>query len=73
MLRLDWDTIKMKKTNQMALDIIALNNNVILDPDKVKKHAMKENPGVTDWLKRNTIGGFIRWARTPWCRGHSRS
>ncbi len=43
----------------MALDIIPLSNNVILDPDKVKKHAMKENRGVTDWLKRNTIGGGL--------------
>lgn len=49
--------IKMKKPNPMALDIIALSNNVILDPLEVKKYATKEDPWAAEWLKRNAIGG----------------
>jgi peptide/nickel transport system substrate-binding protein len=47
--------IKMKKPNPMALDIIALSNNVILDPAEVKKYATREDPWAAEWLKRNAI------------------
>ena len=49
--------INMKKPTPMALDIIALSNNVILDPAEVKKNATPEDPWATQWLKRNVIGG----------------
>ena len=49
--------INMKKPTPMALDIIALSNNVILDPAEVKKNATAEDPWATQWLKRNVIGG----------------
>jgi len=49
--------IKMKKPNPMAMDIVALSNNAILDPVEVKKHATKDDPWAADWLKRNVVGG----------------
>lgn len=49
--------IKMKRPNPMAMDIIALSNNAILDPAVVKKYATTEDPWSTSWLKRNAIGG----------------
>jgi peptide/nickel transport system substrate-binding protein len=46
----------MAGPSPMALDVMALSNNALLDPDEVKKHATKEDPWATEWLKRNTAG-----------------
>ncbi|MBI4589714.1 MAG: ABC transporter substrate-binding protein [Candidatus Rokubacteria bacterium] len=52
----DTFAIKMKAPSPMAMDIVALSNNAILDPDEVKAHATKEDPWAGEWLKRNTAG-----------------
>ena len=49
--------IKLKSPTPMAMDIIALSNNAILDHLEVKKHATADDPWATQWLKRNAIGG----------------
>jgi peptide/nickel transport system substrate-binding protein len=48
--------IKMPSPTPMALDVMALSNNALLDPDEVKAHATKEDPWATEWLKRNVAG-----------------
>lgn len=48
--------VNMAGPSPMALDVMALSNNALLDPDEVKKHATKEDPWATEWLKRNTAG-----------------
>ncbi|MBI4563037.1 MAG: ABC transporter substrate-binding protein [Candidatus Rokubacteria bacterium] len=48
--------IKMKAPSPMALDIVALSNNAILDPEEVKAHATKDDPWAAEWLKRNVAG-----------------
>ena len=45
--------IKMKAPSPMALDTVALSNNVILDADLVKANATKDDPWAAEWLKRN--------------------
>ncbi|HXG02337.1 MAG TPA: ABC transporter substrate-binding protein [Candidatus Binatia bacterium] len=48
--------IKMKAPGPMAMDIVALSNNAILDPEEVRAHATKEDPWAAEWLKRNLAG-----------------
>ncbi|TXL78151.1 ABC transporter substrate-binding protein [Vineibacter terrae] len=48
--------IEMPAPSPMALDVLALSNNAILDPDEVKAHASEKDPWATDWLKRNVAG-----------------
>ena len=49
--------IRLKSPTPMAMDIVALSNNAILDQTEVKKYATAEDPWATQWLKRNAIGG----------------
>lgn len=56
--------IKMKSPGPMAMDIVALSNNAIVDPEEVKAHATKEDPWAAEWLKRNIAGvGPFRLAK----------
>jgi peptide/nickel transport system substrate-binding protein len=48
--------INMPGPSLMTLDVMALSNNALLDPDEVKAHATAEDPWAADWLKRNTAG-----------------
>jgi peptide/nickel transport system substrate-binding protein len=48
--------IAMPSSSPMTLDVMALSNNALLDPDEVKTHATDADPWATDWLKRNTAG-----------------
>jgi peptide/nickel transport system substrate-binding protein len=48
--------INMPGPTLMALDVVALSNNALLDPDEVKQHATAADPWAGDWLKRNTAG-----------------
>jgi peptide/nickel transport system substrate-binding protein len=48
--------IKMKAPSPMAMDVVALSNNAIVDPDEVKAHATKDDPWAAEWLKRNIAG-----------------
>jgi peptide/nickel transport system substrate-binding protein len=48
--------INMPAPNPMALDIMAVSNNALLDPEEVKAHATAEDPWASDWLKRNAAG-----------------
>jgi peptide/nickel transport system substrate-binding protein len=54
----DEDTfaMRMEQPNPMAMDILALSNNAIMDPDEVKAHATKDDPWAAEWLKRNIAG-----------------
>ncbi len=49
--------IRLKFPTPMAMDIICLSNNAILDPSEMKKHSASDDPWATQWLKRNAIGG----------------
>jgi peptide/nickel transport system substrate-binding protein len=48
--------MRMEQPNPMAMDILALSNNAIMDPDEVKAHATSADPWAADWLKRNIAG-----------------
>lgn len=48
--------IKMPAPSPFALDVMALSNNALLDPDEVKEHATDDDPWATEWLKRNVAG-----------------
>ena len=56
--------LRMERPNPMAMDIIALSNNAMMDPDEVKAHATQADPWAAEWLKRNIAGiGPYRLAR----------
>ena len=40
----------------MALDVVTLSNNAIMDPEEVKAHATKDDPWAGEWMKRNIAG-----------------
>jgi peptide/nickel transport system substrate-binding protein len=48
--------INMPAPSAMLLDVLALSNNALLDPDVVKAHGTTDDPWAADWLKRNTAG-----------------
>jgi peptide/nickel transport system substrate-binding protein len=48
--------MKMEQPNPMGMDIIALSNNAMMDPDEVKAHATSQDPWAAEWLKRNIAG-----------------
>ena len=48
--------INMPAPSPMTLDVMALSNNALLDPDEVKAHATEQDPWATEWLKRNAAG-----------------
>lgn len=48
--------INMPAPSPMTLDVMALANNALLDPDEVKPHATKDDPWATGWLKHNAAG-----------------
>ena len=48
--------MRMEQPNPMAMDILALSNNAIMDPDEVKSHATSADPWAAEWLKRNMAG-----------------
>ena len=48
--------INMPAPSAMLLDVLALSNNALLDPDVVKAHDTTDDPWASDWLKRNTAG-----------------
>ena len=48
--------INMPAPSVMLLDVVALSNNSLLDPDEVKAHGTTDDPWATEWLKRNTAG-----------------
>ena len=48
--------LRMEQPNPMAMDILALSNNAIMDPDEVKSHATKDDAWAAEWLKRNIAG-----------------
>jgi peptide/nickel transport system substrate-binding protein len=48
--------MRMEQPNPMAMDILALSNNAIMDPDEVKSHATSADPWAAEWLKRNIAG-----------------
>jgi peptide/nickel transport system substrate-binding protein len=48
--------INMPAPSAMLLDVLALSNNSLLDPDLVKAHATTDDPWASEWLKRNTAG-----------------
>jgi peptide/nickel transport system substrate-binding protein len=48
--------MKMPQPNPMGMDIIAISNNAMMDPDEVKAHATAQDPWAAEWLKRNIAG-----------------
>jgi peptide/nickel transport system substrate-binding protein len=48
--------IKMNAPSPMALDVVTLSNNAIMDPEEVKAHATKDDPWGGEWMKRNIAG-----------------
>jgi peptide/nickel transport system substrate-binding protein len=48
--------INMPGPTLMTLDVMALSNNALLDPEEIKKHTTSEDPWAAEWLKRNTAG-----------------
>ena len=48
--------INMPAPSAMLLDVLALSNNALLDPDLVKAHATTDDPWASEWLKRNAAG-----------------
>ena len=48
--------LRMDQPNPMAMDILALSNNAIMDVEEVKAHATKDDPWAAEWLKRNIAG-----------------
>ncbi len=48
--------INMPSPSPMTLDVMALINNALLDPDEIKPNTTAEDPWATAWLKRNAAG-----------------
>jgi peptide/nickel transport system substrate-binding protein len=48
--------VEMPAPSPMTLDVLALSNNAVLDPDVVKANATEKDPWATDWMKRNVAG-----------------
>jgi peptide/nickel transport system substrate-binding protein len=48
--------INMPAPSAMLLDVLAVSNNALLDPEMVKAHATTDDPWASDWLKRNVAG-----------------
>ena len=48
--------INMPAPSAMLLDVLALSNNALLDPDLVKAHATTDDPWASEWLTRNAAG-----------------
>jgi peptide/nickel transport system substrate-binding protein len=48
--------IYMPAPSAMLLDVLALSNNSLLDPDLVKAQATTDDPWASEWLKRNAAG-----------------
>lgn len=48
--------INMAGPSPMALDILSLINNALIDPEVVKANATAEDPWATAWMKRNAAG-----------------
>jgi peptide/nickel transport system substrate-binding protein len=48
--------INMPAPSAMLLDVLAVSNNALLDPEMVKAHATTDDPWASDWLKRNVSG-----------------
>ncbi|ANW02856.1 ABC transporter substrate-binding protein [Bradyrhizobium icense] len=48
--------INLPAPSAMLLDVLALSNNALLDPDEIKLHATADDPWAAQWLKRNTAG-----------------
>ncbi len=48
--------IKMEAPSPMALDVVTLSNNAIIDPEEAKARATKDDPWAGEWLKRNVAG-----------------
>jgi peptide/nickel transport system substrate-binding protein len=48
--------INMPAPSAMLLDVLALSNNALLDPEIVKTHTTSQDPWASEWLKRNTAG-----------------
>jgi peptide/nickel transport system substrate-binding protein len=48
--------INMPAPNVMLLDVVALSNNSLLDPDLVMAHGTANDPWASEWLKRNPAG-----------------
>jgi len=52
--------INMPAPSAMLLDVLALSNNALLDPDVVRDHGTTDDPWASEWLKRNnaSIGPY---------------
>ncbi|MGY4281110.1 ABC-type transport system substrate-binding protein [Bradyrhizobium sp. LM2.7] len=48
--------INLPAPSAMLLDVLALSNNALLDPEEIKLHATADDPWAAQWLKRNTAG-----------------
>jgi peptide/nickel transport system substrate-binding protein len=48
--------INLPAPSAMLLDVVALSNNALLDPDAVMAHRTTDDPWASEWLKRNTAG-----------------
>jgi peptide/nickel transport system substrate-binding protein len=48
--------IEMPAANAMTLDIMAIANNALIDPELVKANATANDPWATEWMKRNVAG-----------------
>ena len=48
--------INMPAPSAMLLDVLAVSNNALLDPEMVRSHATTDDPWASDWLKRNVAG-----------------
>ena len=48
--------INMKAPTPMAMDVVALSNNAIIDPEEAKARATSADPWAGEWLKRNIAG-----------------
>jgi peptide/nickel transport system substrate-binding protein len=48
--------INMPAPSPMLLDVLALSNNALVDPEAVKAHRTTDDPWASEWLKRNTAG-----------------
>ncbi|WP_407121035.1 ABC transporter substrate-binding protein [Bradyrhizobium sp. STM 3561] len=48
--------INLPAPSAMLLDVLALSNNALLDPEEIKLHATADDPWASQWLKRNTAG-----------------
>ncbi|MBV8848537.1 MAG: ABC transporter substrate-binding protein [Methylobacteriaceae bacterium] len=56
--------MNMGAPSPMALDVVCLLNNALVDPDEVKAHATDKDPWASDWIKRNATGlGAYRLVR----------